>query len=83
MLGKRLLNLKGSKLGQILRADKTGFCRLGHKLNFSYYTKHYQKWMTALLENILNAYEQRILLNLLAMPVSMTLQETVRKLQDF
>ena len=27
---KELLNLKGSKLGQILRADKTGFCRLGH-----------------------------------------------------
>ena len=25
-----LLNLKGSKLGQILRADKTGFRRLGH-----------------------------------------------------
>ena len=25
-----LLNLKGSKLGQILRADKTGFCRLSH-----------------------------------------------------
>ena len=22
--------MKGSKLGQILRADKTGFCRLGH-----------------------------------------------------
>ena len=29
MLGKRL-NLKGSKLGQILRADKTGFHRLDH-----------------------------------------------------
>ena len=28
MLGKELLNLKGSKLGQILRADKTGFRRL-------------------------------------------------------
>ena len=28
---KELLNLKGSKLGQILRADyKTGFHRLGH-----------------------------------------------------
>ena len=27
---KELLNLKGSKLGQILRADKTGFRRLGH-----------------------------------------------------
>ena len=27
---KKLLNLKGSKLGQILRADKTGFCRLSH-----------------------------------------------------
>ena len=27
---KKLLNLKDSKLGQILRADKTGFCRLGH-----------------------------------------------------
>ena len=30
MLGKKLLNLKGSKLGQILHADKTGFRRLGH-----------------------------------------------------
>ena len=30
MLGKELLNLKGSKLSQILRADKTGFRRLGH-----------------------------------------------------
>ena len=30
MLGKELLNLKSSKLGQILRADKTGFRRLGH-----------------------------------------------------
>ena len=30
MLGKELFNLKGSTLGQILRADKTGFCRLGH-----------------------------------------------------
>ena len=29
LLGKRL-NLKGSKLGQILRADKTGFRRFGH-----------------------------------------------------
>ena len=29
-LEKELLNLKGSKLGQILRADKTGFRRLGH-----------------------------------------------------
>ena len=27
---KELLNLKGSKLGQILRTDKTGFRRLGH-----------------------------------------------------
>ena len=27
---KELLNLKGSKLGQILREDKTGFHRLGH-----------------------------------------------------
>ena len=27
---KKLLNLKDSKLGQILHADKTGFCRLGH-----------------------------------------------------
>ena len=27
---KELLNLKGSKLGQILRADKTGFRRLDH-----------------------------------------------------
>ena len=27
---KELLNLKGSKLGQILHADKTGFRRLGH-----------------------------------------------------
>ena len=35
---KELLNLKGSKLGQILRADKTGFCRLGHILLF--YFKH-------------------------------------------
>ena len=25
-----ILNLKGSKLGQILHANKTGFCRLGH-----------------------------------------------------
>ena len=32
MLGKVLLNLKGSKLGQILRADKTGFRRLSHIL---------------------------------------------------
>ena len=30
MLGKELSNLKGSKLGQILRADKIGFRRLGH-----------------------------------------------------
>ena len=30
MLGKELLNLKGSKFGQILHADKTGFHRLGH-----------------------------------------------------
>ena len=30
MLGKELLSLKHSKLGQILCADKTGFCRLGH-----------------------------------------------------
>ena len=30
MLGKRVINLKISKLGQILRADKTGFCRLSH-----------------------------------------------------
>ena len=29
---KKLLNLKCSKLGQILRADKTGFCRLSHIL---------------------------------------------------
>ena len=27
---KELLNLKGTKLGQISRADKTGFCRLGY-----------------------------------------------------
>ena len=27
---KELLNLKGSKLGQILCADKTGFRRLGY-----------------------------------------------------
>ena len=26
--------MKGSKLGQILCADKTGFCRLGHKYTF-------------------------------------------------
>ena len=32
MLGKELINLKGSKLGQILRADKTGFRRLDHIL---------------------------------------------------
>ena len=34
MLEKGVIkNLKGSKLGQILRADKTpGFCRLGHIL---------------------------------------------------
>ena len=32
MLGKKLLNLKSSKLGQILCADKTGFRRLGHIL---------------------------------------------------
>ena len=31
MLGKELLNLKGSKLDQILCADKTGIHRLGHK----------------------------------------------------
>ena len=33
MLGKELLNLKaeGSKLDQILCADKTGIRRLGHK----------------------------------------------------
>ena len=30
-------NLKGSKLGQILRADKTGFCRLGHILHIRTY----------------------------------------------
>ena len=30
---KELLNLKGSKLGQILRADKTGFRRLGHNFD--------------------------------------------------
>ena len=30
LLKKELLNLKGSKLGQILRADKTGFRRLSH-----------------------------------------------------
>ena len=30
---KELLNLKGSKLGQILHADKTDFCRLGHNLS--------------------------------------------------
>ena len=36
MLEKELLNLKGSKLDQILRADKTGFHRLGHKLTNTY-----------------------------------------------
>ena len=30
MVVKRVINLKGSKLGQFLREDKTGFCRLGH-----------------------------------------------------
>ena len=30
MLGKRVIKLKGSKFGQILHADKTGFRRLGH-----------------------------------------------------
>ena len=30
MVVKRVINLKGSKLVQILREDKTGFCRLGH-----------------------------------------------------
>ena len=30
MLGKRVINLKGSKLGQILRADKIGLRRLSH-----------------------------------------------------
>ena len=30
MLGEKLLNLKGSKLGQVYRADKTGFRRLSH-----------------------------------------------------
>ena len=30
MLEKELLNLKGSKLAQILCTDKTGFCRVGH-----------------------------------------------------
>ena len=34
MLG---LNLKGSKLGQIFRADKTGFRRLGHIYSYSCY----------------------------------------------
>ena len=29
-LEKELLNLKGSKIGKILRADKTGFRRLDH-----------------------------------------------------
>ena len=36
MLEKELLNLKGSKLGQILSADKTGFCRFGHILSALY-----------------------------------------------
>ena len=31
-----LLNLKGSKLGQILHADKTGFRRLGHIISHTY-----------------------------------------------
>ena len=35
MLGKRV---KGSKLGQILCADKTGFCRLSHIFNTHTYT---------------------------------------------
>ena len=34
MVVKRVINLKGSKLGQILREDKTGFCRLGHISNY-------------------------------------------------
>ena len=33
---KELLNLKGSKLVQILRADKTGFRRLGHIYVYSF-----------------------------------------------
>ena len=37
MLGKRVINLKGSKLGQILHEDKTGFCRLGHILKYINY----------------------------------------------
>ena len=32
---KELLNLKGSKLGQILGANKTGFHRLSHKLRIN------------------------------------------------
>ena len=30
MLGKRVIKFERLKLGQILCADKTGFCRLGH-----------------------------------------------------
>ena len=37
MLGKRVIKLKGSKLGQISRADKTGFCRLGHIYDETFY----------------------------------------------
>ena len=39
MLGKELLNLKGSKLGQILRADKTGFRRLSHIILYQMHNK--------------------------------------------
>ena len=30
MLGKRVIKFESLRLGQILSADKIGFCRLGH-----------------------------------------------------
>ena len=42
---KELLNLKGSKLGQILRADKTGFRRLSHIRSALFYV-HYVFFVT-------------------------------------
>ena len=48
MLG---VNLKGSKLGQILHADKTGFRRLGHK----FAKPSYYRWCVSMLYIMLSA----------------------------
>ena len=60
MLGKEFLNSKGSKLGQILCADKTGFRRLGHMYNYSISHKILYMYNYSISHEILYIYNYSI-----------------------